>query len=109
MYLAGYRVECLLKARLMEMHGARDLAELEKMLTQRSGEQVDLKTHSIEYLFGFAPAARDRLVGKALRAFQRCNTWRVAWRYDPSQGTEKDCESFLEAAETLRGFVENSL
>src|SRR5436309_1519664 len=53
MYLAGYAVECRLKARLMEMYRARTLAGLEVLLVARSREQVDLATHSIEYLFGF--------------------------------------------------------
>ncbi len=47
MYLAGYHIECKLKARLMEIFEAWNLVELEEELSRRAGKPVIAFTHNI--------------------------------------------------------------
>lgn len=56
MYLAGYSIECKLKARLMEMYNLDRLEQLETEIERRLGRPVDVFTHSIEVLFGLTGA-----------------------------------------------------
>ena len=113
MYLAGYSVECRLKARLMERYHLDTLEELEEEIAGRLGRQVNVFTHSIEALFALT-GARDRLLGDsrhptALRAFQHCNRWKPAWRYDPTDGSADECGDFLEAVEEFGHYVTNNV
>ena len=75
---------------------------------QERKKNVDLKTHSIEYLFAFTGAS-SRLVGQNLKAFQQCNRWRTSWRYSPHDETQEKCLLFLEAVDTFNRFVNNSV
>lgn len=113
MYLAGYSIECKLKVRLMEMYDLETLEQLEVEVERRVGHPVNVFTHSIEVLFGLT-GARDRLLRDAkrpavLRAYQRCNTWKPAWRYKSDDGSEDDCTSFIEAVEEFGQFVDHNV
>lgn len=55
------------------MHQCRTLQELVDKLLQWH-EEVDVRNHSIEYLFGFADAREWMQLCRALQPFQRCNT-----------------------------------
>lgn len=113
MYLAGYSIECKLKARLMEIYNLNTLEELEAEVAKRVGHRVDVFTHSIEVLFGLT-GAKDRLLldskrPSALRAYQRCNTWKPAWRYNSNDGTDDECASFMEAVEEFSKFIDHNV
>lgn len=113
MYLGGYGVECRLKARLMEKYGLDTLGQLEDEIMNRLGREINVFTHSIEALFALT-GAHDRLLQDprnptALRAFQRCNRWRPAWRYNPDDGTEDECNDFLEAVEEFSRYISNNV
>jgi len=113
MYLAGYSVECKLKARLMERYNLNTLEQLEEEIERRLGHPVNVFTHSIEVLFGLT-GARERLLQNAahpnaLRAYQRCNTWKPAWRYRPDEGTEDECNAFMQAVAMFGNFVANNV
>ena len=113
MYLAGYVIECKLKARLMEIYGVWKLADLEKRLgLVETRETNKLFNHKIEVLFEFLkskvpsfPFSEPRFH----RAYILCKTWRSNWRYDASDGNETDCADFLEAIDTVGKFIDNNL
>ncbi len=113
MYLAGYSIECKLKARLMEMYNLDTLEQLEAEIERRLGHRVSVFTHSIEVLFGLT-GARERLLNDprsptALSAYHRCNTWKPAWRYKPDDGSEDDCNTFMEAVGEFGNFVDRNV
>jgi len=113
MYLAGYSIECKLKARLMEVYNLDKLEQLEDEIKQRVGYPVDVFTHSIEVLFGLT-GARDRMLGDpkrptALRSYHRCNAWSPAWRYKPDDGSEDDCKTFMDAVEDFGKFIDHNV
>ncbi len=117
MYLLGYVVECKLKARLMEMYDVSTLSALEEELTRRFkgqlSQDVDFKTHSIEYLFRFTNA-RDRLIASngdesCLRAYRQCCAWSTSWRYDPRIGDENKCSLFFDSVGAFCRFITHSV
>ena len=62
MYMAGYSIECLLKARLMRMYNCRNLLELEDELQRRGAliGRITVFTHQLEELLRLTQA-RERL------------------------------------------------
>jgi hypothetical protein len=113
MYLAGYGIECKLKARLMEMYRLDKLEDLEDEIERRFGQRVSVFTHSIEVLFGLT-GARERLRNdprrpKALEAYQRCNMWRPAWRYRPDDGSKDDCDAFMKDVDEFSKFIDHNI
>lgn len=108
MYLAGYYIECKLKARLMEMFDIWTLEDLERKLSQRTGKPIKAFTHNIEILMTHAEAL-GRMDNNARRSFAKCNRWRPEWRYDPGEGTRDECEAFIEAVEVLGRFIDRNI
>ena len=108
MYLAGYYVECKLKARLMEMYDIWTLEELENRLSGLAGKPVRAFTHSIEVLMTHTGVLR-RMDSNVRRSFSKCNQWKTDWRYDPNDGTREECEQFIEAVEALGHFIDKNI
>lgn len=113
MYLAGYSIECKLKARLMEMYEIDRLEQLEDELARRSAARTSVFTHSIEVLFGLT-GARERLLNDprrptALLAYHRCNAWKPAWRYRPDDGSEDACNAFIDAVREFGRFLDHNI
>lgn len=117
MYMAGYSLECALKATLMREWGVMTLAELEDVLREKHGLVRSLFTHDLEHLFGLTrlggavmnnpmPTPYER---QLMRWFRACNSWVVAWRYSGSVGTQRDCESMLTAVEALVHKIRGSI
>jgi hypothetical protein len=113
MYLAGYSIECKLKARLMEVYGLDTLDQLEVEVERRLGRPVNVFTHSIEALFGLTGAQRRLLSDPkrpgALRAFQQCNVWRPAWRYTADDASEDACAAFMQAVVEFGQFIDHNV
>jgi HEPN domain-containing protein len=112
MYVAGYAVECLLKAKLMQMFNCRTLEGLDDRLRQmgRLGTDTSLYTHQLVLLL--------RLTGRldalqhnvpTWRQFLLVNLWLPAWRYEPTNGNATEADRFLEATDAIIGWVENNV
>ena len=84
------------------------LAALEKKLTERLGVPVDLRTHSIAYLFELTEA-NNRLSDGIRRDYNVCVRWRVDWRYDPDAGNMRDCDEFFECGDRFMKFIDSSV
>lgn len=108
MYLAGYYIECRLKTRLMEKYGIWTLEELETILSRRAGKSVRAFTHGIEVLMT-QTGSMNRMDKNVRRSFTKCNQWKTDWRYDPDNGTEEECEAFVQAVETLGRFIDRNM
>lgn len=112
MYMAGYAVECLLKAKLMRKFDRRNLSELEDELQRRGmlAAQATVFTHHLEALLGMAQGL-DRLRGNRTlwQQFNRVNRWIPAWRYSPNLSSRDEAEDFFEAVEQVLHWVENNI
>lgn len=71
MYLAGYSIECLLKAKLMRMFSCSNLVDLEDELQRRGllADRATIFTHQLEMLL--------RLTGGLDRLRQNAALWQL--------------------------------
>jgi HEPN domain-containing protein len=111
LYLGGYAVECLLKARLMQIYGCRHLGELEEELLRRGvlGADQTVFTHHLERLLRLTGAQnRLRQNHTGWRSFVTANRWIPAWRYSSDLSNENDAEDFLNSVRELLRWIENN-
>lgn len=109
MYLAGYAIECKIKAKAMELHKCKSLDDLREKLDL---QDESVYSHRLESLVNdlLPKGTRDRLFqGRAKVAFtSHVNQWLPEWRYDPtSPGLERATE-FLEAVDVVWDWLENN-
>lgn len=116
MYMAGYAIECTLKATLMREWHVVTLAELQNVLNEKHGFDQSLYTHDIELLFGLTRIGRSALQSpkpsasqrQLVRWFKACNAWSVSWRYKGATGDQATCAAMLSAAEPLINHIRSS-
>lgn len=112
MYVAGYAVECLLKAKLMKQYGCHHLNDLEDELRRRGlmSEQATVYTHQLEHLLEWTQTIdRLRLSARLWRTFNLVNRWLPAWRYDTDPSNGDDCTAFLESVDTILHWIQYSV
>lgn len=112
MYIGGYAVECVLKAKLMERHRCRNLRELEERLHDRRLLAADdtVFTHRMELLLRLCDGMSRLSQNKVLWAdFAMINRWIPAWRYDGKESTAHDAEDFLRGIERVYGWAKLNL
>ena len=112
MYLAGYCIECLLKAKLMRMFRCRQLHELEQTLQRRGilTASGTVFTHQLETLFVLTGGwNRLRNDPDLWRVFQHVNRWMPAWRYTADLSSRQEASRFLEAVDEVRNWIENNI
>ena len=111
-YLAGYAVECALKAQLMRKFDCRTLDDLEQELGRRGilPVQKTVYTHqliSLLELTGSLPRMRRNLV--LWRMFSVVNKWVPAWRYTSDPSSRTATTEFLEAVEQVVQWITNNV
>jgi len=114
MYLAGYAIECKLKAQLLDYYACETLSELADTLEKRVGERPQLTTvrgHGLEYLFGFLPDGRERLRHSRDREqdFAVCNRWQSSWRYWSDAGRQAEAAQFLQSVDRVFHWLSRNL
>jgi HEPN domain-containing protein len=112
MYMAGYSIECLLKAKLMEIYNCRHLYQLEDELQRRGmlAANTTVFTHQLEMLLRLAQA-RDRLQQNRTlwRQFNTVNRWMPAWRYTANRSSRTEAQNFLEAIEKILDWINHNV
>ena len=112
MYMAGYGVECSLKAKLMKRFRCWTLQELEDHLHAKNllPGQFTIFTHQLMLLLRLTGSAavlqRDRGLWPQ---FVLVNEWLPAWRYSPDLGRREDAEDYLNAGTTMAKWIENNV
>jgi hypothetical protein len=112
MYLAGFVVELLLKAALLEKHpilqAARDPAGLDRG-TRRLWQLV-YQSHDLEELLAELNEITDRLSSREQSRSTRltdslksvCAAWTIFARYSPHQARKRDAEDMLDTIRELK-------
>lgn len=114
MYLAGYAVECALKAFLLRKFGPAATSAgtfvtfdaIKSQVAAAAGKSLrDLDLHSLSDLWNATRlASRDVAMTAKLGT---CTIWRVEWRYRPPQGTlRREAQGFVQAASILAAWIE---
>ncbi|MBL8616205.1 MAG: hypothetical protein JNM72_11390 [Deltaproteobacteria bacterium] len=108
MYMAGYFVECALKASLMECFHVADLGQLNAELTRRTHTQVETTTHSLTILIELHPELQRRRRAPLLprnqpliAALRVVAPWSSTWRYSPVLRTAADAGQFMAALDPI--------
>lgn len=112
MYLAGYSVECLLKAKLMQIYSCANLSDLENELQRRGllAQHATIFTHQLEDLLTLANGiGRLRQNAPLWRLFNIVNRWIPAWRYNPDLAKREDARDYLDAVDGICHWVEHNL
>lgn len=112
MYLAGYSVESLLKAKLMRMFGCSNLIELEDELQRRGllANRATIFTHQLEVLLRLTNGLdRLRENTELWPLFNIVNRWIPAWRYNPDLSNPDDAEDYLDAVDKIRQWIDNNV
>ena len=104
-YLAGYVVECMLKALLLSQIPKKRQPEVVEAF--KSGRGHDLEWLSEQYHnAGGAPFGRDRSV---VRAFQIVVGWSSELRYEPGMARPADANNFMEATRVILNWADGRL
>jgi HEPN domain-containing protein len=102
-YLAGYVVECLLKALIFESLPKKRRAE---MLTSfRGGKAHDYEWLKEQYRASGGPAFPPAVA----RSFQRVNTWTTKLRYQPGTAKATETREFLAAVGNIFRWADERL
>ena len=112
MYMAGYSIECLLKAKLMRMYACGNLRDLEVELQRRGllAEHATIFTHQLEILLRLA-GGLDRLRQniELWPLFNIVNRWIPAWRYNPDLSNHDDARDYVSAVDSIRHWIDNNV
>jgi HEPN domain-containing protein len=112
MYLAGYSIECLLKAKLMRMFDCRHLRELEDELRRRGvvSARTTIFTHELRLLLRLTQRLEPLRQNQTMwPLFNIVNRWMPAWRYTANPASQEDAEDFLDAVEKIRNWIEHNV
>jgi hypothetical protein len=106
MYMAGYAVECKLKAIAMEVNRCRSLSELQAKWGVTENE---VYTHGLEAIAQRLPLYKRFTRSPAWRAFTgQVNRWRVAWRYDGQDERNDVAAAFVQAVKEVLNWLESN-
>lgn len=111
MYMSGYAVEYLLKAKLMRIYDCKNLHKLEEELQRRGilASQATV-THHLELLLRLTQTFARLQQNKILwPQFNLVNRWIPAWLYSSNLANRQDAEDFLEAVKNIMNWIENNI
>ena len=104
MYLAGYAIECNLKAIAMQIYGVNTLKDLSKKI--KVDENV-LFSHGLAALVEQMPFRLRFKESEVWNDFEtQVNRWSSSWRYDPGNPSKKKVDSFLKAVNKVYNWLE---
>jgi hypothetical protein len=115
MYLGGFVLECLLKAKLLEKYRwLRSAGSADgKPKPDRHIWNLCYRWHDLEALLAVLPEIRERLQNSGPRGRSRlleqlnevCSLWSVFARYSPQTATMKDAKGFLDIVRELKPWL----
>jgi hypothetical protein len=105
MYLAGYAIECKLKAIAMEVFGCWTLADLAQ---KWSVDEHEVYTHGLERLVRRLPLWNNLRRSAVWRPFARVNQWRPSWRYNPHDVRSAEAKAFVQDVEAVYKWLESN-
>ena len=106
MYLAGYAIECKLKAITMEVERCHTLAQLQ---SKWKASDAEVYAHGLEALARRLPLYSNFQRSSVWRDFiGSVNRWRPAWRYDPKDYNNGFASEFMDAVKRVYNWLESN-
>lgn len=113
-YMAGFVIECLLKALLLERH-----PNLQRLVDRAKLSESDREVHSLLYshelddMLGFLPELEKKLTGLRTKAGGSvwtqfndiCEEWTVYARFSPANAKLEDARRYLETVEEVKKWL----
>lgn len=103
MYLAGYVVECALKALVLARTPRGNHYEMFQKISR--GE----KGHDIERLKQILAQGKCQMPADVVERIRRAATWSADWRYRVGLGQYQEAKEYLDAVRYIRAWVQRSL
>jgi hypothetical protein len=104
MYLAGYAVECKLKAVAMETFDCWTLGQL---ASRWDVSDADVYTHGLEVFARRLPMFNNLKRSNVWRDFVvTVNQWRPSWRYNPRDASHEKANEFVAAVSRVLQWLE---
>lgn len=104
MYLAGYAIECKLKAKLIYQLRVLTLEELEHKMG------AALRIHNLEELASNLMGWKQALTqSKFKRNWSHVRVWSVTWRYDREVSDPAKAEKFIASVDEVLKWLENNV
>ncbi len=112
-YLAGYVVECILKAYIISrIPGAMTLHTACERMQEHGMDVSNLsssKGHNILFLLSLTDLEGNQLPETIKHSLGICSRWKSTWRYSSEQVKHVDAVSFVTSAEKIYQFVRNRI
>ncbi|MGH7214047.1 MAG: hypothetical protein ACREIT_04730 [Tepidisphaeraceae bacterium] len=114
MYMAGFTIECLLKARLLAQHPNLQVPVDPATLSEQDREvHAMLFSHDLDAMLIFLPEVEKKLsaVGSALgrpvwrRFGEICAEWTVYARYSPQHANVDEARRFIETVREVKQWL----
>lgn len=110
MYLGGFVIECLLKAKLMELHPWLQTALYQQEGWSKTEHQIwtlCYRSHNLDDIYAQLGDVRVRLAAAGLDQPLRelCGQWTVRARYSPRQATMREAVKFLATIQEIRPWL----
>ena len=115
MYLAGFVIECLLKAQMLIEHSWLRNASQAALKTDDQRELYSLcyRSHDLDEIFAHLPNLRAAMDTRAQQGRRRpsdllkevCAAWSILARYSPRSADINEAKEFLEKVRELRGYI----
>ena len=112
MYMAGYSIECRLKAKLMDMFGCLNLGELEVELQNRGilALKATIYSHNLLTLLRLTGSRERMSLDEPLwDQFILVNSWIPGWRYSSDLSHVAEASEFLGAVKDVSRWIENNV
>jgi hypothetical protein len=115
MYLAGFVIECLLKAQLLVEYRWLENGSPAVLKTDDERELWSLcyRSHDLDEIFARLPRLRDTIDKVAQRDGRKpsellkevCAEWTILARYSTRQADGREAHEFLEKVRELKGYI----
>jgi hypothetical protein len=115
MYMAGFVIECLLKAQLLVEYPWLRTAQQHTLATDEARRVWGLcyRLHDLDEIYANLPKLQERLnrlgagrVGRPTTQMSRiCGTWTIFARYSPRGATIAEASDFIDSVKELRRYL----
>ena len=112
MYLAGYGVECLLKAYIISKR--RGCTRLSEVVAGLQAEGKDVRDicghagHDLAYLLTLT-GLEARMPLSRREQMSICAKWRSSWRYNPVSARREDAEALVQASRSIVEWIKTQI
>ena len=112
-YLAGYAVECILKAYIISQSGSAmslaDVVEERKQAGEQMPNILGADGHNLSLLLSLTDLEERLTTDEHKKDWGTCVKWKSTWRYDPNPPTARFASEIVIAVRNVYRWVERQI